>query len=74
MEEAAAADCRPHVTRPAGPPRTPSPRTALSPRVRASRGRRERVSQDSQPSPPGAAAVPPRARATRRAWTAYTCT
>eukprot|EP00966_Prymnesium_polylepis_P031088 723192-Prymnesium_polylepis.1 len=82
MEEAAAADymqadfgpgtgrlphSQPYVTRSACPPRAPSPRAALSPRVRTGRDRRER-------SPPEVAAVPPRARATRRARTARTRT
>eukprot|EP00966_Prymnesium_polylepis_P178197 4126393-Prymnesium_polylepis.2 len=53
------ASLRPHVTRPAGPPRTPSTRAASSPQVRAARGRRGRV---SQPPPPRAAAASPRAR------------
>eukprot|EP00966_Prymnesium_polylepis_P293514 6779057-Prymnesium_polylepis.1 len=59
---AAATQTAAHVTRPAGPPRTPSPRTALSPRVRVDRGRRGRV---SQPPPLGAAEATPWAGATR---------
>eukprot|EP00966_Prymnesium_polylepis_P063516 1473330-Prymnesium_polylepis.1 len=57
------------AAQPAGPPRTPSTRTALSPRVRAGRGRWGRV---SQPPPLRAAAAPPRAGAARRARTACT--